>query len=148
VGQDLKLVKRQDLKVGNEQQKGRLVANTPIASEQTTEDQAPPAKAARNPVPSNFLKNPGNPHTAQRCGAKTRRGTLCQRAAEVNPKTGVRKRCRLHGGLSTGPRTPEGKASSAAAKFRHGRNTNVAKEARRQLRAKLDALTKETKGLK
>jgi hypothetical protein len=114
----------------------------------TEEPPVSPQGKARNPVPSNFLTTPGNPHLAQRCLAKTRRGTLCQRAAEVNPKTGLRKRCRLHGGLSTGPRTEEGKASTAASKFRHGRNTNVAKEARRQLRAKLDALTKETKGLK
>ena len=33
----------------------------------------------------------------QRCGAKTRRGTGCQRPA--NKKNG---RCRLHGGASTG----------------------------------------------
>ena len=41
----------------------------------------------------------------QRCGAKTRRGTACQRPA--NKKNG---RCRLHGGASTGPRTEDGRA--------------------------------------
>jgi len=30
-------------------------------------------------------------------------------------------RCRLHGGLSTGPRTPEGLARSRRARWRHGR---------------------------
>ena len=41
---------------------------------------------------------------ALRCGAKTRRGTSCEA-----PAIKGRKRCRLHGGLSTGPRTPEGR---------------------------------------
>ena len=39
------------------------------------------------------------------CAARTRRGTLCQaRAAEG------RERCRLHGGMSTGAKTAEGRA--------------------------------------
>jgi hypothetical protein len=44
-----------------------------------------------------------------RCGAKTRAGTPCQAQALENG------RCFLHGGLSTGPRTPEGKARQAQA---------------------------------
>ncbi len=43
-----------------------------------------------------------------RCGAKTRRGTPCQ----CKPIEGKR-RCKLHGGKSTGPRTPEGRARLA-----------------------------------
>jgi hypothetical protein len=40
--------------------------------------------------------------SAPRCGARTRRGTLCQCPAVAN-----RARCRLHGGLSPGaPRGP------------------------------------------
>ena len=54
----------------------------------------------------------------QRCGAKTRRGTACQRPA--NQKNG---RCRLHGGASTGPRTEDGRARISAANLRHGRFT-------------------------
>ena len=54
----------------------------------------------------------------QRCGAKTRRGTACQRPA--NKKTG---RCRLHGGASTGPRTEDGRARISAANLRHGKYT-------------------------
>ena len=46
----------------------------------------------------------------QRCGAKTRRGTPCQRPA--NKRNG---RCRLHGGASSGPRTEQGRAKIAAA---------------------------------
>ncbi len=44
------------------------------------------------------------------CGAMTRRGTPCQ--AKALPKTG---RCKNHGGLSTGPKTPEGRARVIAA---------------------------------
>ncbi|EIE50371.1 HGGxSTG domain-containing protein [Salipiger aestuarii] len=38
------------------------------------------------------------------CGATTRKGMPCR--AKSGPG---RRRCRFHGGLSTGPRTPEGK---------------------------------------
>ena len=57
----------------------------------------------------------------KRCLAKTRRGTPCQKAA-LKGKT----RCRLHGGLSIGPRTPEGKARSIAAHTKHGRRVQGA----------------------
>lgn len=45
-----------------------------------------------------------------RCGAKTRAGAPC-----LAPAVPGKRRCRMHGGLSTGPRTPEGKARSLAA---------------------------------
>lgn len=50
------------------------------------------------------------------CGAKTRTGAPCK-ARVVWPKGDAkpRKRRRNHGGLSTGPRTLEGKKRSAAA---------------------------------
>jgi hypothetical protein len=44
------------------------------------------------------------------CGAKTRAGGSCK-APVVRGKS----RCRMHGGLSTGPRTVEGKARAVAA---------------------------------
>jgi hypothetical protein len=45
---------------------------------------------------------------ALRCGARTRAGTPCkQKAIYTNG------RCKWHGGLSTGPRTPDGKKRSA-----------------------------------
>nr|WP_277817052.1 HGGxSTG domain-containing protein [Tabrizicola sp. SY72] len=47
------------------------------------------------------------------CGARTRRGRACSR--KVVPG---RFRCRLHGGLSTGPRSLAGKARIAAAQRR------------------------------
>ena len=53
-----------------------------------------------------------------RCLAKTRRGTECQRAAYKN-----NSRCRLHGGASTGARTPEGLKRISETNLRHGRQT-------------------------
>jgi hypothetical protein len=53
-----------------------------------------------------------------RCLAKTRRGTKCQSAAFKH-----NARCRLHGGLATGARTPEGLQRISEANLRHGRQT-------------------------
>jgi hypothetical protein len=44
------------------------------------------------------------------CGAKNRQGKPC-----CNRVVPGKRRCRFHGGLSTGPRTPEGRARIAAA---------------------------------
>ena len=54
----------------------------------------------------------------QRCGAKTRRGTACQRAAYKH-----NGRCALHGGRSTGPRTQRGLQRISEANLKHGRQT-------------------------
>lgn len=64
-----------------------------------------------------WLKNgnpPGDFLTAPRCGARTRAGTSCWQPSMANG------RCRLHGGLSTGPRTPEGRERCRLAPFKHG----------------------------
>ena len=55
-------------------------------------------------------------HPPIRCGAKTRSGAPCAKF----PMEGKR-RCRLHGGLSTGPRTAEGRAAISVANTKHGR---------------------------
>uniref|UniRef100_UPI0035690FAD HGGxSTG domain-containing protein n=1 Tax=Roseovarius sp. TaxID=1486281 RepID=UPI0035690FAD len=47
------------------------------------------------------------------CGAVTRKGTIC-RAMAINGKG----RCKFHGGMSTGPRTPEGRKRIADAQRR------------------------------
>jgi hypothetical protein len=52
-----------------------------------------------------------------RCGARTRSGTPCRGAAMTNG------RCRMHGGPSTGPRTPEGLERSRRANWKHGRRS-------------------------
>ena len=44
------------------------------------------------------------------CGARTRKGTECK----AKPLPG-KSRCRFHGGLSTGPKTTEGRERIAAA---------------------------------
>ena len=56
----------------------------------------------------------GNPNLAPRCGAKTRAGCACRSPAMPNG------RCRMHGGTSTGPRTPAGLAKARAAPAKHG----------------------------
>ncbi|MDA1023658.1 MAG: HGGxSTG domain-containing protein [Proteobacteria bacterium] len=51
----------------------------------------------------------------RRCLAKTRAGGKCQKAALKG-----KNRCRNHGGLSTGPKTPEGLTRMRRAKTSHG----------------------------
>lgn len=81
----------------------------------------------------------------QRCGAQTRSGAPCK-----NPAVTGRQRCRLHGGRSTGAKTPEGRAKLRALHLKHGRSTTEAKaEARRRaavgrsVRAELRSIEKE-----
>jgi len=47
--------------------------------------------------------------TKKMCGAKTRQGAPCK-----NTRLYKNGRCKNHGGLSTGPRTAEGKARALA----------------------------------
>ena len=70
--------------------------------------------------------------SGQRCGARTKAGTPCQRPAVK--RTG---RCTRHGGKSTGPRTEAGRARIAAAQTKHGRLTKEKRAEARQ-RAQLD----------
>lgn len=78
---------------------------------------------SRNERPSSAFTN------VQRCGAKTRRGTPCGCPAMKNG------RCRLHGGLSTGPKTAEGIARIQAANTKHGRYSKTEQEEQRTYRA-------------
>ena len=86
----------------------------------------------RSPTPKRGrLKNGnagGDPNTAPRCGAKTRGGTPCAAPAMANG------RCRMHGGKSTGPRTPEGLARCRAANWKHGMYCREALASRRETR--------------
>src|SRR5271165_4863797 len=95
----------------------------------------------------------GNPHLAPRCGAKARTtGCACRAPAMANG------RCRSHGDKSTGPRTPEGRASVARAHTTHGRyaqagpgakhrvHTRYCRAMARRLRL-VDALTRHLRWL-
>jgi hypothetical protein len=76
-----------------------------------------------------------------RCGARTRSGRPCQGPAMPN------HRCRMHGGLSTGPRTPEGLARIRGARTTHGLRTAEMEQMRklvRELRAGAKRLVEMT----
>ena len=68
----------------------------------------------------------------KRCLAKNRKGGRCQ-----NPAMKNRERCRLHGGLSSGAKTIEGKARVVAANWRHGHRAKGRTEKVKQIRAEL-----------
>ena len=71
----------------------------------------------------------GDPTQAPRCGARNRRGLPCQCPAMANG------RCRLHGGLSTGPKTAAGVERIRVALTKHGNYSQTACTLRRKLRA-------------
>ena len=73
---------------------------------------------------------------APRCGAKTRKGTPCQAPAMENG------RCRLHGGKSTGPKTPEGIERIRQAHLKHRRYTKDAIVYRKKFNCLLKELRK------
>lgn len=126
---------------GADQPSSGTVPDVSVGSEttETKQDQSMESVPVRAGT-RHFSGVRGDPMKARRCGAKTRNGTLCRRAAERNPRSGKRTRCRFHGGLSTGAKTEEGKVRSAAAAFRHGRYTKQMQEARKALHEKLKAL--------
>jgi len=55
------------------------------------------------------------------CGARTRKGTACRAKALANG------RCKFHGGLSTGPRTAEGRARIRQAQLQRWARWRVAR---------------------
>jgi len=65
--------------------------------------------------------------TKRQCGAPAIRGKRC---------------CRLHGGLSTGPKTKEGRKRCAIAKTVHGGETRAIRTARPAKMAELKVLEK------
>ena len=62
-----------------------------------------------------------------------------------NPAIKDRSRCKLHGGKSTGPRTPEGKAQIVAAHTKHGRRSKAHVERVKAINAELRRITYEPK---
>jgi hypothetical protein len=78
-------------------------------------------------------------NAAPRCGAKKRRkGTPCGSPAMANG------RCRIHGGLSTGPKTAEGIESIRKTHLKHGQRSAEAVRRRKegmQLRREIKRLS-------
>lgn len=74
------------------------------------------------------------------------RCTQCQATAKSTqqqcqrPATSGKRMCKLHGGRSTGPRTPEGRQRCAAAKTDHGQETTSIRAERRLASARLAVL--------
>ena len=84
---------------------------------------------------------PGNLKYTKPCGAKGKRSGLpCQGPAMPNG------RCRLHGGKSTGAKTPEGLERIRQAKWKHGERSKAALEEIRDVRKALKMLKLEKKG--
>lgn len=96
----------------------------------------PPLLINVDPLPARLpsrgrLKNGnagGDFSQAPRCGARarTRGGMPC-----LAPAIRGKRRCRMHGGKGSGPKTEAGKALCAAARLVHGRFTAAAKANRR-----------------
>ena len=76
-----------------------------------------------------------------RCGARTRSGGACRSPAMPNG------RCRMHGGTSTGPRTPEGLERMRRARTRHGNDSGETRELMRSIRILGTAARRTLKGL-
>jgi len=74
-------------------------------------------------------------HAAPRCGARRKSDSRACRAPAM-----PNGRCRLHGGKSTGPRTPKGLERSRRASWRHGHYSAEAKAARREASRQLRML--------
>jgi glucans biosynthesis protein len=82
---------------------------------------------------------PGDYAKAPRCGARTRSGGCCRQPAMRNG------RCRMHGGLSTGPRTAEGLERSRRARWKHGFCSTETRELRRAVAHTCRALAATTR---
>ena len=70
------------------------------------------------------------PQAKRTCGACTRLRTPCQCKA-IRTKRGA-LRCRLHGGLSTGPKTPEGRARVQQAIIKYWAGVRAVRQADRE----------------
>jgi hypothetical protein len=72
----------------------------------------------------------------RQCQAKSKRTQEQCRAPAMRGK----RVCRFHGGKSTGPKTDEGRAASAAAKTVHGTETRAIRAERKKKFAELKML--------
>ena len=78
---------------------------------------------------------------APRCGARTRKGSECKSPAMPNG------RCQLHGGKSTGPKTPAGLERMRQSKITHGNYTEESRRAMRLIRELAAEARRTARGL-
>lgn len=84
----------------------------------------------------------GDPNSAPRCGAHSRRtGNPCKAPAMKNG------RCRMHGGKSTGAKTKDGIERARKANLIHGRYSAEAIQARREGMLKIRELRKRARSM-
>jgi len=57
------------------------------------------------------------------CGARCRDGHACWARVTLDSNGRARSRCKMHGGCSTGPRTPEGRAKIAESNRRRAKTS-------------------------
>lgn len=115
---------------------GIIDQHLPVRGARDMNLEGPHAKdRAANAVPPSLAAH-------RRCGARLR-GTakstaICQQPAMPNG------RCRLHGGLSTGPRTPDGLERCRRARWKHGGYSARARALTRQWRRRQRELQLQT----
>lgn len=80
-----------------------------------------------------MLETAGGRIICLRCNAQSKRTREQCKAPAMRGKS----KCKFHGGLSTGPRTQEGRNRCAGAKLIHGRETKEMRENHRVVMAQL-----------
>jgi len=88
-------------------------------------------------------KTLGGRVTCTQCNAQSKRTKLRCRSPAIKGKA----KCRIHGGHSTGSRTPEGKAKQIAANTIHGRETRAKRKERSVKLAELYEIEKEMRSM-
>lgn len=91
---------------------------------------------SKHPSRSNFFLTMGGKIRCPQCQATSKRTRKQCKAPALKGKTV----CRFHGGLSTGPKTPEGRHRCAEAKFVHGEQTSALRTERRHASSRLAML--------
>jgi hypothetical protein len=94
------------------------------------------ANSMQNTVEFETMTTLGGRVRCRQCSAKSKRTGVQCRAPAIKDKT----KCKTHGGKSTGPRTPEGKARVAAAHLVHGWETRQSRRERSEGLARLAEL--------
>ena len=113
-------------------QRPSMQQQTPVSGKSIGEKATRPAETPpdnKPPTRLGWLKNgnrPGRFSDARRCGARSKRtGQPCRA-----PACRGKRRCRLHGGRSTGPRTAEGLQRSRRARWKSGFYSRQQREVR------------------